>query len=56
MIVAHDTLVWFSKSFGLFYLVALSIGVLVYAYWPANKEKFDKAAAAILDDEDRPWR
>ena len=33
----HDTLVWFSKSFGLFYLIALSVVVLVYAYWPSNK-------------------
>jgi len=56
MTFAHDTLVWFSKSFGLFYLIALSIGVVVYAYWPSNKETFDKAASAILDDEDRPWR
>jgi cytochrome c oxidase cbb3-type subunit IV len=53
---AHDTLVWFSKSYGLFYLIAMSIGVLIYTYWPSNKKTFDKSAAAILDDEDRPWR
>ena len=34
----------FSKSFGLFYLIALSIVVLVYAYWPSNKKRFDEAA------------
>jgi cytochrome c oxidase cbb3-type subunit 4 len=56
MTIAHDTLVWFSKSFGLFYLMALSAIVLVYAYWPANKKPFDQAANAILTDEDRPWR
>ena len=32
MTLDHDTLVAFSKSFGLFYLIALSIGVLIYAY------------------------
>ena len=38
----HDTLVWFSKSFGLFYLIALSLIVVVYAYWPSNKKQFDR--------------
>ncbi len=38
MDIEHDTLVWFSKSFGLFYLIALAIIVLVYAYWPSNKK------------------
>ncbi|AGK56707.1 cbb3-type cytochrome oxidase, subunit CcoQ [Hyphomicrobium denitrificans 1NES1] len=52
----HDTLVWFSKSFGLFYLIGLSVIVLIYAYWPSNKKQFDKAAEAIIDDEDKPWR
>ena len=52
----HDTLVWFAKSFGLLYLIALSLVVLIYAYWPTNKQQFDRAASAILDDEDTPWR
>jgi cytochrome c oxidase cbb3-type subunit IV len=52
----HDTLVWFSKSFGLLYLIALSIIVLIYAYWPSRKEDFDRAARSILRDEDEPWR
>ena len=56
MIVAHETLVWFSKSFGLFYLLGLSLAVLVYVYWPSNKKRFDQAASAILKDEDRPWQ
>ena len=52
----HGVLVWFSKSFGLFYLIGLSIIVLAYVYWPSNKKSFDKAAASILRDEDKPWR
>jgi cytochrome c oxidase cbb3-type subunit 4 len=52
----NDTTVWFSKSFGLFYLIAMSIGVLVYAFWPSNKKPFDDAANSILDQEDKPWR
>jgi cytochrome c oxidase cbb3-type subunit IV len=56
MSLDHDTLVWFSKSFGLFYLVGLSLIVVVYAYWPSNRRRFEKAADAILHDEDKPWR
>lgn len=56
MIIAHDILVGLSKSFGLFYLIGLSIAVLVYAFWPSNRLRFDRAAQSILSDEDRPWR
>lgn len=52
----HETLVAFSKTFGLFYLIALSVGVMVYALWPRNKDRFDRAARAILDDDDKPRR
>jgi cytochrome c oxidase cbb3-type subunit 4 len=56
MTIDHDILVWFSKSFGLFYLLALSLIVLVYAYWPANRKPFERAAKAILQDDDKPYR
>ena len=52
--IAHDTLVWFSKSFGLFYLIALSIIIVAYAYWPSNRKPFEQAANSILSDDDRP--
>lgn len=48
----HDTAVWLSKSIGLFYLIFMSVVVVVYAYWPANKAGFDRAAQAILDKND----
>ena len=56
MSIPHDTLVWFSQSFGLFYLIGFSLIVVIYAYWPSNKQRFERAASAILDEEDRPWR
>ncbi len=56
MSVEHDFLVAMSKSFGLFYLIAFSIGVLVYVCWPSNKSRFDSAAQSILREEDKPWR
>lgn len=54
--ILHDTTVWFAKSFGLFYLLGLSLAVLVYVYWPSNRSRFDQAAQSILRDEDKPWR
>jgi len=52
----HGTMVWLSKSFGLFYLIALSVAVLVYACWPANRKRFEEAGSSILSGEDKPWR
>ena len=40
MEIDHGTLVWFSKSFGLFYLIGLSLIVVAYVYWPSNKKRF----------------
>ncbi|ABQ68160.1 CcoQ/FixQ family Cbb3-type cytochrome c oxidase assembly chaperone [Rhizorhabdus wittichii] len=56
MDIAHQTLVGFAKSFGLFYLLAMAAAALLYACWPANRKRFDKAARDIIDDEDKPWR
>ena len=50
----HDDLVWLAKSAGLLYLVGLSIVIVAYVYWPSNKKRFEQAATAILDDDDRP--
>jgi len=56
MSIDHNVVVGFSKSFGLFYLIALSIAVIAYAYWPSNNQRFDRAARSILRDEDTPWQ
>lgn len=50
----HQSIVGFAKSWGLFYLIALSVGVLVYAFWPSNRKRFDRAKHSILDKDDRP--
>lgn len=52
----HTTLVAFAKSWGLFYLIAMAIGVLIYTFWPSNRKRFDKAKKSILSEDDRPWR
>jgi cytochrome c oxidase cbb3-type subunit IV len=50
----HDAVVAFSKSWGLFYLIALAICVVAYAYWPPNRTGFDRVKTSILDKDDRP--
>ena len=52
--LSHDTVVGIAKSFGLFYLIVLSIGICVYAFWPRNRDRFRHAKCSILDDEDGP--
>jgi len=54
--LSHEFLTFFAKSWGLFYLIALSIGVLIYALRPSKKSEFERAANQILDVEDKPWR
>ena len=54
--IPHDWFVGFAKSFGLFYLIALSVGITLYAFWPSLGGRFDRAAKSILDDEDGPCR
>jgi cytochrome c oxidase cbb3-type subunit 4 len=50
----HQTVVAFSKSWGLFYLIGMSIAVVIYALWPSKQAEFDRAATSILDTTDRP--
>ena len=50
----HDSIVAFAKSWGLFYLIAMAAGVLVYALWPGNRKRFPRAKTRILDKDDRP--
>lgn len=52
--LSHEWFAEAAKSFGLFYLIALSIGITVYAFWPSLGKRFDTAAKSILDDEEGP--
>ncbi|WP_417317179.1 cbb3-type cytochrome oxidase subunit 3 [Emcibacter sp.] len=49
---SHETLVYVSKTYGLFYLIAVYICVVFYAFRPGNKKKFRAAAQSILDDKE----
>ncbi|MEQ8739032.1 MAG: cbb3-type cytochrome c oxidase subunit 3 [Rhodospirillales bacterium] len=41
----------FSKTWGLVYLVVLFIGVLIYAFYPGSKKKFQDAAKIPLKED-----
>lgn len=56
MEITHELVTGFAKSWGLFYLIALFIGIVVYAFWPSHRQRFDRAARSVLDDEDGPCR
>ena len=47
----YETLVGFSKSWGLLYLIALGIIVVLYTFRPSNRARFTKAKNDILDDD-----
>ena len=51
----YHMLVAFSKSWGLFYLMGFFVCVVVYAYWPRNRKRFERAKHSILEQDDRPW-
>lgn len=51
---SHDAVVAFSKSWGLFYLIAFFVAVVIYALWPSNRKRFDRAKKSILDKDDKP--
>lgn len=51
----YDELVVFSQSWGMLYLLVFFVGVVVYAFWPGNRERFRRAAHRPLEEDDRPW-
>ncbi|MEM7173338.1 MAG: cbb3-type cytochrome c oxidase subunit 3 [Pseudomonadota bacterium] len=40
----------FSQTWGLVFLVTLFLVMLAYAFWPSNKERFNRAADSLLDE------
>lgn len=50
----YESLANFAQSWGLVGFVLFFIGVIAYAVWPKNKDKFNAAARSVLDENDRP--
>lgn len=49
--MTYEDVVTFAGSFGLIFFMVLFGIVLVYALWPGNKAKFDKAARMPMRDD-----
>ncbi len=53
--LTYDDVITFSQSSGAVYFSVMFAIVCIYALWPTNRAKFDKAAQIPLsDDEDAP--
>lgn len=50
--LTYQDVLAFSKSWGSVYFSILFVIVCVYALWPSNKAKFDKAAQSPLNDDE----
>lgn len=50
----YEALATFAQTWGLLFFMALFAGVIVYALWPRNQDKFDAAARVPLSDDAEP--
>jgi cytochrome c oxidase cbb3-type subunit 4 len=53
MPMTYESLAGFAQTWGLLYFVMIFIGVVIYAYAPKNKSKFEEAARIVLRDEEK---
>jgi cytochrome c oxidase cbb3-type subunit 4 len=51
MAVSYDAISRFAQQGGAIYFGLLFVGVLIYALWPRNKGRFDRAAQIPFDEE-----
>lgn len=56
MEITHESMLELSKVWGLLYLFAFSIAVIIYTFWPSNRAKFKKAETEIFAKDDAPWK
>ena len=54
--MTYEQAAHFAQTWGLALLLILFLGVLIYAFWPGNRDKFKRAAEAPLKDEDDDGR
>ena len=50
--MTYEALYAWAGSWGLLLLFALFITAVVYALWPSNRRKFNRAANLPLEDDD----
>ncbi|MBF0190758.1 MAG: cbb3-type cytochrome c oxidase subunit 3 [Magnetococcales bacterium] len=47
-----DTLVAFSRQFGVVWFFLLFVGIVAWAFWPGNKKRFEKEGRRVLEEGD----
>jgi cytochrome c oxidase cbb3-type subunit IV len=50
--MTYEQATHFAQTWGLALLVVLFVGVLIYALWPGNRDRFKRAAHTPLENED----
>lgn len=50
----YEALASFAQTWGLIAFVIFFLGVIAYAVWPKNRDKFTAAARSVLDENTRP--
>lgn len=55
--MTHDTVLYFSKTWGAIYLLVVFLAAVVWVYWPSRKSTYTKASKApFAEEEDHPCR
>jgi cytochrome c oxidase cbb3-type subunit 4 len=54
--MTYEQATQFAQTWGLGLLVILFVGVVIYALWPGNREKFKRAAHTPLNQENDDGR
>jgi cytochrome c oxidase cbb3-type subunit 4 len=49
--VTYQTAIHVAETYGLIYLFVLFAGAFVYALWPGNRRKFERAARLPLSED-----
>jgi cytochrome c oxidase cbb3-type subunit IV len=50
--MTYETLSSFAQTWGMVYFAVIFLAALVYAFWPSNRARFDRAASTPLEDEE----
>ena len=53
--MTYDTVATVSQVTTLLLFMALFLIVIAYVFWPANREKFEKAAHTALEPDKKAW-
>lgn len=49
--MTYESIMPVAQFGGLIFFIVLFAGVVVYALWPGNRDKFERASRAPLDDD-----